>query len=234
MLFHASTASGPSGEAPLFMGQTAVYALRASDGAVRYIHSRGTTRRDAQGRLLQIIGTERDITDEREAVQQTEALNERLRLALRSSNFGVWELDLASGIRHWDDRMLDSLREYALAGQPVICTPFLLMGAMSPVTIPASLAQQIAEALTGIPWYWLAAIHLQETRMGRIQGVSSAGAASVPADIAGLAGYDVVVLSDVRATDISATDHFIFFNNRCVDWECALYSDTVRNFTNGK
>ncbi len=50
----------------------------------------------------------------------------------------------------WDDRMLDSLREYALANQPVICTPFLLMGAMSPVTIPASLAQQIAEALTGI------------------------------------------------------------------------------------
>lgn len=33
-----------------------------------------------------------------------------------------------------------------------------------------------AESLTGIPWYWLAAIHLQETRMGRIQGVSSAGA----------------------------------------------------------
>ncbi|HSP28408.1 MAG TPA: hypothetical protein VLN74_07650 [Ilumatobacteraceae bacterium] len=33
-----------------------------------------------------------------------------------------------------------------------------------------------AERLTGIPWYWLAAIHLQETRMGRIQGVSTAGA----------------------------------------------------------
>lgn len=33
-----------------------------------------------------------------------------------------------------------------------------------------------AEALTGIPWYWLAAIHVQETRVGRIQGVSSAGA----------------------------------------------------------
>jgi len=50
----------------------------------------------------------------------------------------------------WDDRMLDSLREYALAGQPVVPTPFLLMGAMSPVTIPATLAQQMAEALTGI------------------------------------------------------------------------------------
>ena len=29
-------------------------------------------------------------------------------------------------------------------------TPFLLMGAMSPVTIPAALAQQLAEALSGI------------------------------------------------------------------------------------
>jgi hypothetical protein len=33
-----------------------------------------------------------------------------------------------------------------------------------------------AEEATGIAWYWLAAIHLQETRMGRIIGTSSAGA----------------------------------------------------------
>jgi membrane-bound lytic murein transglycosylase B len=35
---------------------------------------------------------------------------------------------------------------------------------------------QTAEATTGVNWYWLAAIHLQETRMGRIIGTSSAGA----------------------------------------------------------
>jgi trimethylamine--corrinoid protein Co-methyltransferase len=50
----------------------------------------------------------------------------------------------------WDDRMLDALFEYAEAGQPVILTPFILMGAMSPVTIPAALVQQITEALSGI------------------------------------------------------------------------------------
>jgi trimethylamine---corrinoid protein Co-methyltransferase len=50
----------------------------------------------------------------------------------------------------WDDRMLDSLFEYAAAAQPVVLTPFILMGAMSPVTIPAALVQQIAEALSGI------------------------------------------------------------------------------------
>ena len=50
----------------------------------------------------------------------------------------------------WDDRMLDAMWEYNLAMQPVVMTPFLLMGAMSPVTIPATLVQQMAEALTGI------------------------------------------------------------------------------------
>jgi trimethylamine--corrinoid protein Co-methyltransferase len=46
--------------------------------------------------------------------------------------------------------MLDAQFEYCAANQPVVLTPFLLMGAMSPVTIPAALAQQLAEALAGI------------------------------------------------------------------------------------
>jgi len=50
----------------------------------------------------------------------------------------------------WDDRMLDAMFEYCAANQPVVLTPFLLMGAMSPVSIPATLVQQIAEALAGI------------------------------------------------------------------------------------
>jgi trimethylamine--corrinoid protein Co-methyltransferase len=50
----------------------------------------------------------------------------------------------------WDDRMLDAQFQYCAANQPVVLTPFLLMGAMSPVAIPAALAQQLAEALSGI------------------------------------------------------------------------------------
>jgi trimethylamine--corrinoid protein Co-methyltransferase len=50
----------------------------------------------------------------------------------------------------WDDRMLDAQFEYSAANQPVVLTPFILMGAMSPVTIPAALVQQIAEALSGM------------------------------------------------------------------------------------
>jgi trimethylamine---corrinoid protein Co-methyltransferase len=50
----------------------------------------------------------------------------------------------------FDDRMLAALIEYAKRGQPTIVTPFLLMGAMSPVSVAATLAQQMAEALAGI------------------------------------------------------------------------------------
>src|SRR5205823_665174 len=50
----------------------------------------------------------------------------------------------------WDDRMLDAQFEYSAANHPVVLTPFLLMGAMSPVSVPATLVQQVAEALTGI------------------------------------------------------------------------------------
>src|SRR4051794_12256828 len=50
----------------------------------------------------------------------------------------------------WDSRMLEAQFEYSAANQAVVLTPFILMGAMSPVTIPAALVQQMAEALTGI------------------------------------------------------------------------------------
>src|SRR5438067_5543554 len=50
----------------------------------------------------------------------------------------------------YDDRMLSALLEYAKAGQATIVTPFLLMGAMSPVSVVSTLAQQVGEALAGI------------------------------------------------------------------------------------
>jgi trimethylamine---corrinoid protein Co-methyltransferase len=51
---------------------------------------------------------------------------------------------------HFDVRMLEGLLAYAEAGQAIIVTPFLLMGAMAPVSVPAALVQQTTEALAGI------------------------------------------------------------------------------------
>ncbi len=71
------------------------------------------------------------------------------REALEQTPASISLINCNSPLR-WDDRMLDAQFEYSAALQPVVLTPFLLMGAMSPVTIPSALAQQIAEALTGI------------------------------------------------------------------------------------
>jgi trimethylamine--corrinoid protein Co-methyltransferase len=49
----------------------------------------------------------------------------------------------------WDGTMLGAMKVYARANQACITTPFILAGAMSPVTAAGTLAQVLAEVLTG-------------------------------------------------------------------------------------
>lgn len=55
-----------------------------------------------------------------------------------------------SSPRRYDDRMLASIKVYAKAKQALLITPFLMSGAMSPVSVAGTLALQNAEALAGI------------------------------------------------------------------------------------
>ncbi len=50
----------------------------------------------------------------------------------------------------WDDAMLGAAEVYASNNQAVIMTPFILSGAMSPVTVAGTLTQVLAEVLAGI------------------------------------------------------------------------------------
>ena len=50
----------------------------------------------------------------------------------------------------WDFRMTDALIAWAEAKQPIVVTPFLLAGATSAVSVSGGLAQQVAEALSGV------------------------------------------------------------------------------------
>jgi trimethylamine--corrinoid protein Co-methyltransferase len=89
----------------------------------------------------------------------TSAANAIDTIAMAEIVFGADSLDETPAIislinvnspLRFDDRMLGALIEYAKRGQPTIVTPFLLMGAMSPVSVAATLAQQVGEALAGI------------------------------------------------------------------------------------
>ena len=50
----------------------------------------------------------------------------------------------------FDTRMLEAMIVYAEADQVNVITPFLLMGAMAPASVPAALVQQTVEALAGL------------------------------------------------------------------------------------
>jgi trimethylamine--corrinoid protein Co-methyltransferase len=55
----------------------------------------------------------------------------------------------------WDSTMLGAARAYAEANQAVVLTPFILAGAMSPVTVAGTATQTLAEALAGMAYVQL-------------------------------------------------------------------------------
>ena len=61
----------------------------------------------------------------------------------------------ASSPLRWDATMLGAATAYAKANQAAILSPFILAGAMSPVTVAGLAAQSLAEALSGMAYYQL-------------------------------------------------------------------------------
>ena len=66
------------------------------------------------------------------------------------NNTVVSSLINANSPMTWDDTMLGALKVYARNNQAVILSPFILAGAMSPVSVAGTLAQTLAEAMSGI------------------------------------------------------------------------------------
>lgn len=86
-----------------------------------------------------------------------------------------------------------------------------------------------AEAATGVPWQFLAAIHFQETRMGRVVGVSSAGAVGpmqfLPSTWAQCCAGDPTVARDA----ILGAAHYLVLRGAPADMRAALYGYNPNN-----
>ena len=52
----------------------------------------------------------------------------------------------------WDEVMLGAMRAFSRCNQPVLCSPFVLGGANTPASIPATVAQLNAEALSALAY----------------------------------------------------------------------------------
>jgi len=92
------------------------------DGGVRHVRSVGRLLRDASGKLERFIGTSIDITEERALLDELERERERLELATKVADVGIWELDVGNGTASWDARMhvLFGLAPGAFTGDPAM------------------------------------------------------------------------------------------------------------------
>src|SRR5690242_18123932 len=88
----------------------------------------------------------------RDTVEMTRILfgDEYLDAATGKPKTCVISLINANSPLTWDATMLGALKTYARANQALIVTPFILAGAMSPVTVAGTAAQTLAEALAGM------------------------------------------------------------------------------------
>src|SRR5262249_52851774 len=73
------------------------FRLRHKDGFYRWILSRGVALRAGRGRAYRMAGSHADVTDRRRTEAALRQAKDRLDLALRGSNIGIWENDMAGG-----------------------------------------------------------------------------------------------------------------------------------------
>ncbi|MEX2615933.1 MAG: PAS domain-containing protein [Alphaproteobacteria bacterium] len=118
-------------------------ALRAKDGRKVMISTSSHYLYDARGMFSGVEGIGRDFSDRKEAEEQVHTLVERLSLATRAGEIGIWDRDVASGMIVWDGRMCEL---FGLPGDGYTGTPEIWTDIVHPEDI-ARLRREIDEAI---------------------------------------------------------------------------------------
>ena len=123
-------------------GRTAEYVFEHrmlhKDGSIRWVLVRGKVVRDKQGAPIRMVGTDRDITEHRQAEEALRKSEERFRNLVEQSNDIVWEVDTDGVYTYCSPKVRDILG-YApdeMTGK----TPFDFM--------PAEEAERVAEVFS--------------------------------------------------------------------------------------
>jgi PAS domain S-box-containing protein len=79
------------------------YRIIRPDGEIRWIWDRGFPVPNSQGPALRYVGAAQDITLRRNAEDAIREADERTRFALETSNVGIWEANLTTGVSFWSE-----------------------------------------------------------------------------------------------------------------------------------
>jgi two-component system cell cycle sensor histidine kinase/response regulator CckA len=133
----------------LFAGRRDEYALeqriRDAEGNYRWILSRGRCVRDAEGRVVRIIGTNTDITEQKEAEEERRQMAARLQQAEKLESLGL----LAGGVAHDFRNVLTGLLGNLSLAQRGL-------GAASPAHLHLERVERAASAATNLAEQMLA------------------------------------------------------------------------------
>ncbi|MHC1744838.1 MAG: PAS domain-containing protein [Syntrophobacteraceae bacterium] len=80
-----------------------------ADGRVKWVREKAYLELDSEGNLLGGFGVTQDITERKVAEEGLRESEEKLSLALRSAEMGVWRLDLRDGRRYFDGQVCNCL-----------------------------------------------------------------------------------------------------------------------------
>ena len=75
------------------------------DGSVHHIRAMAVVKRDDAGKAIRMVGTNWDITDQKQAEELLKQTADRLTLAASAGGAGIWSFDFVNGRVHWDDQM---------------------------------------------------------------------------------------------------------------------------------
>jgi PAS domain S-box-containing protein len=89
------------------LGETAVFAeeyrIRCKDGSLKWIADRGVARRDANGNVVRMAGSESDITERKRIEQALQDSQADLNRAQSVGQIGSWRLNIQRNQLYWSD-----------------------------------------------------------------------------------------------------------------------------------
>ncbi len=92
------------------LGYDLALRLLTEENEVRWTQATGKAIRDEQGNVVRLVGTTRDITEQRHMQEARRVSEERLQLALDSTEDGIWDWHIPTGRLNVSERWFTMLR----------------------------------------------------------------------------------------------------------------------------